>query len=93
MLWVDGGMVKSDWAMQALADITGVRLMRPKVLESTALGVASLAGHRAGIYSSLAPDDRAGASEFAPRMAAPERDRLIAGWHRAVAATIGFSKH
>jgi len=91
-LRVDGGMVKSDWAMQALADITGVRLMRPKVPESTALGVASLAGHRAGIYSSLAPDDQAGTVEFAPRMADLEREPLIAGWRRAVAATIGFSK-
>ena len=91
-LRVDGGMVQSDWAMQALADITGVRLMRPRVLESTALGVAALAGHRAGVYRSLAQEDRDGATPFDPQMTPPDREHLVAGWHRAVAATIAFSR-
>ena len=85
-------MVQSDWAMQALADITGVSLMRPKVLESTALGVAALAGHRVGLYPSLSQENGDGVTQFDPRMEASDRDRLVAGWHRAVAATIAFSK-
>jgi glycerol kinase len=47
---VDGGMSASDWAMQFLADIIGAPVDRPKVLETTALGVAWLTDMRAGIY-------------------------------------------
>jgi glycerol kinase len=50
ILRVDGGMSASDWAMQFLADIIGAPVDRPKVLETTALGVAWLTDMRAGIY-------------------------------------------
>ncbi|MGB7261306.1 MAG: glycerol kinase GlpK, partial [Albidovulum sp.] len=50
VLRVDGGMTASDWAMQFLSDIIGAPVDRPGVLETTALGVAWLAGARAGIY-------------------------------------------
>ena len=49
VLRVDGGMTASDWTMQFLADILGAQVDRPKVLETTALGAAWLAGWRAGI--------------------------------------------
>ena len=49
-LRVDGGMTASDWTMQCLADILGAPVDRPKVLETTALGAAWLAGMRAGLY-------------------------------------------
>ena len=52
-LRVDGGMSASDYAMQFLADICGVDVDRPEVLETTALGVAWLAGSRAGVYPEL----------------------------------------
>ena len=44
VLRVDGGMTASDWTMQFLADILGAQVDRPKVLETTALGAAWLAG-------------------------------------------------
>ncbi len=53
-LRVDGGMSASDWAMQSLADILGAPVDRPKVLETTALGAAWLAGMRAGLYPGMA---------------------------------------
>ena len=50
VLRVDGGMVASDWTMQCLADILNVPVDRPKVLETTALGAAWLAGSQAGVW-------------------------------------------
>ena len=50
VLRVDGGMVASDWTMQRLADILDAPVDRPKVLETTALGAAYLAGLQAGVY-------------------------------------------
>ena len=50
VLRVDGGMTANDWVLQGLADILGAPVDRPKVLETTALGAAWLAGMRAGLY-------------------------------------------
>ena len=63
VLRVDGGMVASDWTMQRLADLIGAPVDRPKVLETTALGAAYLAGLQAGLYpepAELRPDMGAG---------------------------------
>jgi glycerol kinase len=83
---VDGGMVASDWTMQFLADILAAPVDRPTVLETTALGAAFLAGHRAGLYPSMR--EFAGAwkrdRRFEPRMSEAERARKIAGWQDAV---------
>ena len=90
VLRVDGGMVASDWTMQFLADILGAPVDRPKVLETTALGAAYLAGLQAGLYPP--PDKFAKAwkyeRRFKPKMRAAERDALYAGWKRAVARTL-----
>ncbi len=88
-LRVDGGMSASDWTMQFLSDIIGAEVDRPKILETTALGAAWLAGMRAGIY----PDQEGFAKNWAlertfrPAMPAADRDARYARWKRAVAAT------
>ncbi|MDA9912286.1 glycerol kinase GlpK [Planktomarina temperata] len=90
VLRVDGGMTDSDWTMQFLSDILGAPVDRPKVLETTALGAAWLAGSRAGIY----PDQQGFADSWAcdrrfePQMDAPRRDRLYSGWQDAVSRTL-----
>jgi glycerol kinase len=90
VLRVDGGMSASDWAMQFLADILDAPVDRPKVLETTALGAAWLAGMKAGIY----PDQEGFAREWAldrrfePRMEAETRKVKYDSWKRAVAATM-----
>ncbi|MDA7448640.1 glycerol kinase GlpK [Planktomarina temperata] len=90
VLRVDGGMTASDWTMQFLSDILGAPVDRPKVLETTALGAAWLAGSRAGIY----PDQQEFADSWAcdrrfePQMDAPRRDRLYSGWQDAVSRTL-----
>jgi glycerol kinase len=90
VLRVDGGMVASDWTMQRLADILDAPVERPVVQETTALGAAWLAGHKAGVwpdqegFARLWRLDRA----FAPALAAAERERKYAGWKRAVEAVL-----
>ncbi len=89
-LRVDGGMVANDWLMQFLADVLDLPVERPKVMETTALGAAFLAGLKAGLYSST---DDVGAiwrrdKRFEPAMKASTREALLAGWKKAVERTL-----
>jgi len=85
-LRVDGGAVVNNLLMQFQADILGVRVQRPKVAETTALGAAYLAGLATGFWSS--PQEVAGQwavdRTFEPKMSADEREKLYANWKRAV---------
>ncbi len=93
VLRVDGGMVASDWTMQRLADLLGLPVDRPQVLETTALGAAYLAGLDAGLlpeparFADLWRLER----RFSPRMASSQRDRLVAGWRDSVRRTLSAS--
>jgi glycerol kinase len=92
VLRVDGGMTASDWTMQFLADILGAPVDRPRLLETTALGVAWLAGMQAGICAGQKEFAESWSAErrFAQSMPEPERARKYARWQRAVAATLAF---
>ncbi|MGC1494501.1 MAG: glycerol kinase GlpK [Sulfitobacter sp.] len=91
-LRVDGGMSASDWAMQFLSDIIDAPVDRPVNHETTALGVAWLAGMRAGIY----PDQETFAAswaretQFTPSMDNTLRDAKYTSWKKAVQATLSF---
>ncbi len=86
VLRVDGGMANSDWTMQALADQLQAPVDRPHVTETTALGVAWLAGMQAGICPG--PDDFAQAwaleRRFEPQQTVASRDVDYARWQDAV---------
>lgn len=90
VLRVDGGMVASDWTMQRLADILDLPVDRPTVLETTALGVAYLAGLDAGLLPE--PDRFADLwrleRRFLPAMAASQRAHKVDGWRDAVRRTL-----
>ena len=90
VLRVDGGMVASDWTMQCLADILDAPVERPVVQETTALGAAWLAGHKAGVWPDKEGFGRLWKREraFTPALAAAERERKYAGWQRAVRAVL-----
>ncbi|MCW0234848.1 MAG: glycerol kinase GlpK [Ferrovibrio sp.] len=83
---VDGGMVANDWLCQFLADMLDVAVERPKVIETTALGAAYLAGLAVGLYAGLDAVAYGWHCErrFEPRMNAETRARLYAGWQKAV---------
>jgi glycerol kinase len=85
-LRVDGGMVANNWVMQFLADVLGATVDRPQVTETTALGVAYLAGLKAGIYSSLEELETMWQREkrFEPTFDKATRDGLYDGWQNAV---------
>ncbi len=81
-LRVDGGMVVNDWVVQFLADITDLPIERPVITETTALGVAYLAGLTSGLYGSLEEVSELWMQqhEFTPAMKSDERERLYSGW-------------
>jgi glycerol kinase len=86
LLRVDGGMAASDWTMQFLADMLGLPVERPGMIETTAWGAAYIAGFRRGIYPGPEEMMQRWAAErrFAPTMDETERGERYAGWQRAV---------
>ena len=89
VLRVDGGMVASDWTMQFLADMLGAPVDRPRILETTALGAAWLAGQAVGVYPGMEGFAKTWALEqrFHPGMDKSVADGKYKGWKSAVAAT------
>jgi glycerol kinase len=90
-LRVDGGAARDDLAMQFQADVLGADVVRPRVVETTALGAAYLAGLHAGYWSDLDAIEALWQEErrFEPRIGAAARSKLVDGWHAAVARTRG----
>jgi len=91
-LRVDGGMAANELLMQFQADILDVPVVRPRSLETTALGAAYVAGLAVGFWRGVdeiaahwRPDRR-----WSPGMAASERERLIASWDKAVDRSLGW---
>ena len=86
-LRVDGGMVVNNWLTQTLADVLGVRVDRPVVTETTALGAAYLAGLQVGLFGSLAEVAAHWQCErsFQPSLDERSRQARHAGWRQAVA--------
>lgn len=85
-LRVDGGAAANDLLMQIQADVLGVPVQRPAVTETTAVGAAYLAGLAAGFWPGVEALEAAWSVErtFEPRLAAAQREALLAGWRRAV---------
>ena len=90
VLRVDGGMSASNAAMQFLADILNAPVDRPKLMETTALGAAYLAGLAAGIYPDFEGFAKTWQRErrFDPRMDDDLRERKWAGWRDAIRRTL-----
>ena len=91
-LRVDGGGSASDMMMQFQADILGIEVVRPEVLETTALGAAFAAGLATGVWadlgevSSLVREGR----RWTPRMTAEDRERRLRLWNRAVERSLNW---
>lgn len=88
---VDGGASANNFLMQFQADILGTRVLRPAVIETTALGAAMMAGLAVDIWDQkelgkLWRADR----EFAPMMDGVTRLKLYQGWQRAVERARGW---
>ena len=92
VLRVDGGMSASDWMVQFLADIIGAPVDRPRVLETTALGAAWLAGMKVEALPGLDefPGQWALDRRFTPTLPPEARAGKYAAWQRAVKAAMAF---
>jgi len=91
-LKVDGGMVQDELLMQFQADVLGVPVIRPTVAETTSLGAAYAAGLAVGFWERV-DDLRANwgkDKEWVPRMNASRREKLYAGWKKAVTRTFDW---
>ncbi len=91
-LKVDGGMVRNALLMQFQADILGVPVVCPTIVETTALGAAYVAGLATNVWpgvASLKQHWQVG-QVWEPRMSAADRDRLYRGWLKAVHRTFDW---
>jgi glycerol kinase len=92
-LRVDGGASSNNLLMQFQADILDVEVERPKVIETTALGAAYLAGLAIGFYSKdQIIKERKKDSIFEPRMAPEKREKLLKGWKKAVQRSMDWEE-
>ena len=93
VLRVDGGMAVSDWAMQFLSDVLGAPVDRPRVVETTALGAAWLAGMRASLFPNADEFSAMWRLErrFEPMMEPECRHARYAGWKDAVRRTLSHT--
>ena len=85
-LKVDGGACANNFLMQFQADILGVQVDRPEVIETTALGAAYLAGLAVGYWKNKEEicENWAISKGFEPNMEDEKREKLLEGWHEAV---------
>jgi len=91
---VDGGATANNFLMQFQADILNTDVIRPKVIESTALGAVYLAGLAVGFYSDKQDIVKNMAQDriFKPSIQEADRVKLISGWKEAVKRSLGWEK-
>jgi glycerol kinase len=94
VLRVDGGAAANNFLMQFQADILGVEVSRPRTVETTAFGAACLAGLAADFWKNKDEISAEWAEDrrFSPGMKEADRERLYAGWKKAVERASGWEK-
>jgi len=87
---VDGGMVMNDWFSQFLSDVVNIKVLRPRVQETTALGAAFMAGLHIGVYKSLKDISKNWNLDrsFKPKINSKLRKSLVKGWSVAIKKTL-----
>ena len=93
VLRVDGGATSNSWLMQFQADLLGVPVERPDVIETTAMGAAGLAGIAAGVWPDAASFfERREYERFTPVRGTTAARQGLAGWRRALRATVSWAR-
>ena len=87
---IDGGMAANNWFSQFLSNIISLSVVRPKILETTALGVAFFAGYQSGVFKSLNEIKKLWNKDkvFAPKLSKSSRNKLLHGWNLAIKKTL-----
>jgi glycerol kinase len=92
-LRVDGGASANNWLLQYQADVLGITVERPDMIETTAMGAAGLAGIAGGVWKDA--DEFIGTRQFArfePALSRDAAEEGIKGWQRAVRAAVGWAQ-
>ena len=91
---VDGGASVSNVMLQIQADMSGAKVNRPKLVETTALGAAYMAGLAVGFWSSLEEieTDREVDRIFIPNVNTDKREKMLKGWHKAVKCSMNWEE-
>ncbi len=91
---VDGGASVSNVMLQIQADMAGAKVNRPKLVETTALGAAYMAGLAVGFWSSLEEieTDREVDRIFIPNVNTEKREKMLKGWHKAVKCSMNWEE-
>ena len=87
---VDGGMVSNNWFCQFLSNILDLKVIRPQIQETTALGAALIAGYQIGIYPSLHAVSKKWKINriFSSKINKSNRSNLLKGWKQAIKRTL-----
>ena len=87
---IDGGMITNIWFTQFLSDIINIKVLRPVIKETTALGVAFFAGYQAGEFKSLKEIKNKWKKDavFVPKIKKKLRNNLLQGWRQAIRKTL-----
>ena len=93
-LKVDGGAAANNYLMQSQSDICGAPVLRPKCVETTAMGAAYLAGLAVGYWADMDEIRQNWAIErtFTPEITADDRTKRVKGWKKAVRCTMDWAK-
>lgn len=91
-LRVDGGASANQFLMQFQSDVLGCKVVRPAVIETTALGAALLAGLAVGVWKDMEEIRSIWEMDLSlePRMEEQEREKVLAGWHKAVQRSMNW---
>ena len=89
-LRVDGGASANQFLLQFQSDILDAKVIRPAVIETTALGAALLAGLAVGVFKDMGEISRIWQMDLAlePQMDADKREKVLSGWHKAVSRSM-----
>ena len=87
---VDGGMVSNNWFSQFLSDILDIKVIRPKINETTALWAAFIAGLYIGEFNSFKSISKKWRTDkrFSPKINKSSRIKLLKGWAQAIKKTL-----
>jgi len=87
---VDGGMIANNWFTQFLSDVLNIKVLRPAIQETTALGVAFFAALQSGEFKSLNDIKYKWKKEsiFTPKIGKKHRNNLLQGWQQAIRKTL-----
>ena len=90
LIKVDGGMVKNNWFSQFLSNIINIKVERPQIDETTALGAAFMAGLKIGVFKSLNDISKRWKVDkrFHSKIKSKERSKLLKGWSLAIRKTL-----